>query len=366
MKLSDIITQLQIMLPMFTDKFSEKFSVSSLTSSGSTISGTTATDHNFQVNEFVHILGALTPNNINSLTQIDNIATAITDDQHDLTENWQDTVEIIGTNEADYNGEKALLTVPNRKTFTYQISGNPSSPATGSPLLLYNYIFGYNGWNQLTAVTNNTFQYESTQPERMTRSPAYGNIDVFGRTRVSGAVSIDKAIQSYTSQPTDNYWAFVIMEDTAANKDRKEYTDATTTVGKGTVFRQLIITPFSVYVFAPTVTTISARIQQDDMADDILKAICSSLLRLRLPSGFDEVTYSGAVFTGHGFYDFNDAYYIHRYTFETTAYVTYGDTISPDYNVAFRDIELNFKNFFNSENEDIMDTTVDLDEEQLT
>jgi hypothetical protein len=77
-----------------------------------------------------------------SLTRSGGTATATTTPDHGYTTG--DTVEIRGAVETDYNG-LYTITVTGAKTFTYAVSGTPTSPATGTiyaatgPLLLTTY-----------------------------------------------------------------------------------------------------------------------------------------------------------------------------------------------------------------------------------
>lgn len=67
---------------------------------------------------------------ITSLTRSGSLVTAITASDHDLATGLLAT--IAGAAETDYNGS-FTLTVVDATTFTYDITGTPSTPATGSP-----------------------------------------------------------------------------------------------------------------------------------------------------------------------------------------------------------------------------------------
>jgi len=362
MKAYNIIAQLQSVLPLYTDYFSDSYDIVSLTRSENTVTAQTSIPHNLSVGDWLVIKGALTSFTLNSLTRIGTTAHGITNNPHDLTENYQENVNIIDADQIEYNGEHKLLTVPNRKNFTFYVEGNPATPATGDIKLIENIAVGYNGWHEITGVDTDTFTYQiETEPE----SPALGTITAKTRARISGAVSIDRAIQSYTKKNTDKMWGFVVLGTAAANKDRQTYSDATFSPGKGEIYRQEIVQPFNIYVFVPTTSTISGRKERDQM-DDVLVALCKSLLRVKFPSGFYEVPYSGVVFSSHAFYDYVQAYYVHEFIFETSAWIVYEDTVDPDYNVAFRDIYLNYESGLNREAGTIMLDHIDLDDEPLS
>ena len=90
MKASDVIKQLQAVLPTVTDLFSESVGIASLTRLGATVTATTSAAHELTTGAGVTITGAESPTTISSLTFLDGVATAITATNHDLTEGFQD------------------------------------------------------------------------------------------------------------------------------------------------------------------------------------------------------------------------------------------------------------------------------------
>jgi hypothetical protein len=363
-KLIDVIAQLHLAVPRITNLFTEELTVASLTSSGTTATLVTTTEHNLVTGQCINISGALTPNTITTLTQTDNIASAETAANHDLTEGFIgapiDEVFIEGANEADYNGTHELLTVPNRRNFTYQIANDPASPATGSPILLENLKYGYNGLHIVTVVDATTVTY--TLPKAQ-GSPAGGDIVCRVSPRITGSITPDRAIDAYTRQQSNKMWAFVTLGNRFASKDRAEDNDTTAAPGKGMDYRQLVIQPVAVYVFIPSSDDIGGRAARDQ-AEEILPILCSSLLRVRLPTGFSESAYSGLVFSSDNFYAYNGAFYVHEYIFESTSYIAYADTYVPDFGVAFREITSDIISSIS--NEIIMTDGVNLDDDPIS
>lgn len=357
MKAEDIINQLFAVLPIYTNYFTDTIAVSEITSSGTTATVTTATAHGLTSGDYAHISGALTPNPLTSLTRIDNIAYGITTNAHDLTQNFppQATIEIIGADQAEYNGIHEFLLEPNRKNFSYKITGTPATPATGSPKLLENLIYGYNGWKEVTVIDTTHFTYILPKAQG---SPAGGNPICKTSPRISGAITFERANAAYTAKSAGKLWAFVVTGNKIANKDRQMTNDATFAPGKGTEFRQLIIQPFSLFVFIPTVQTIAAR-QAKDLGEDLLTPLCKSLLRFEPSSPFVNNPYGMLVFSGSNFTQYNNAYYLQEYVFEVTEYITYDDTIDESIGVAFRDIDIDYLSIF-SDNV-IMTDSIDLD-----
>lgn len=66
---------------------------------------------------------------VSSITRSGSVATVTTASSHNLASNFQ--VTIAGANETDYNGTFTIV-VTGEDTFTYEVSGTPSTPATGT------------------------------------------------------------------------------------------------------------------------------------------------------------------------------------------------------------------------------------------
>ena len=336
-KAKDIIAQLQAVLPRVTDLFSKGFAITSLTRSGTTVTAVTATPHNFETGNYINITGAQAPVIVSSITRMGNIATAITATPHDLTMGYQKTVKIVGANQAEYNGNTLpLLSVPNRNTFTYQISGTPVSPATGSILLFDGKERGYNGRYPITKIDNNTFTYQISDTPL---SPAIGTIVARGQQRVSGAISLERAVQAYTKQNDNELWAFVVLTDTTTSKDRNVISDAVAIAGRGNDPRIMLIRRFSIFVFCPTTNEIAAR-AVSDLREDIEKALFKAIYRFTPSQSLTDQASNGVVFERSGLLHYEIAYAVLEFAFQSISYVTYDDTVDPGMNVAFRDIHL--------------------------
>ena len=203
MKAADIVTQLKKIVPIYTNAFSDIIAVDSLSFATGIVTCITAAPHNLHNGDVIFINGALTPITITSLTRIDNIATAITASDHDYTDGYTQTVDIIGADQVEYNGEHTFIHQPNRRTFEFEVDGEPITPATGTDIyVLNNLAGGYNGQHVITVIDDTTFTYPITSiPE----SPAQGTITVQANTRISGAVSIDRIIESYSKKNKGEY-----------------------------------------------------------------------------------------------------------------------------------------------------------------
>lgn len=358
MKAEFIVNQLKTALPLLTDYFNDVLNVTSMTRVGSTVTVITATAHGLTTGDIVSITGATTPVQISSITRVGTIATATTVDNHDLTEGWQSEVLIEGADQEQYNGLNSLLSVPNRRTFTFEVLGSPATPATGTMYLYDDYFFrGYNGRYAVTVINATTFTYETTKTPL---SPAQGTIKVKKNPRVSSAVNIERMLESYTAQADNKLWAFVELQDVLASKDRYIRNDASATMHGGNAWRQRLITPFSVYIFTPTTNSLSASSARDLM-QDISVYLFRSLLGFKFPTGYAEETWAQVTFVSHGFYEYTPAFYVHRFNFETVLDLIYEDTVGPNLNVAFRDIHLDFLKNSNV----IMTSDINLDVEPV-
>lgn len=374
-KSQTIIQQLQGTLPFYTDYFSEKvLSVSSLSISGTTATAVTSTAHGLTTGERVAIKEANTVIGIDSLTFTANTGigatggtvTVITTTDHAFTEGFEQTITIADATEADYNGTFDVVSVPNRRTVTYSITTNPTSPATGTPVVEYQYPVnagGYNGLYSVTVVDSTTFTYTVTQTGLSAN--ARGTIKALNGLRVSGAVSQDRAIGAYTSQGLDDLWGFVILGDTVTSKDRRISTDAQHTYGAGDVFRSRVVIPFSLLIITPSTNDIAGR-KARDLMEDIKVPLFKSLLRSRLSTVLTESEIYATTYNGDFFIGYADAYYIHQFQFETVADIVAQDTLDY-YDVPFVDFSLIFKDPIEEDGDDIIMQTLDvyLDEEPL-
>lgn len=338
-KASTIVLQLRNIMPRLTNLFTLEVAVDSLTRSGSTVTGVTLTPHGLANGQVIHIAGAKAPVLVTELTQTDNVAHGLVDlsTPHDLTEGYQETIEITGADQAAYNGAALpLLSVPNRYEFTYQISGDPASPATGSPILLFDgKARGYDGQFIVTVVDANTFTYTITEEPY---EQAYGTIKLVTGSRITAAIDIERAIQTYTEQETNEFWGWVVLNHTDISKDRFTLSDATALVQPGSQVYLWELQRVSFYVIAPTVNELAGARVMDQM-QDIRSFLYKALLLFSVPTGLSANDQKfGIAPVGHRPYKYLKAYYVHEFEFEILSIIVNSDGLPPDVNVAFRDI----------------------------
>ena len=367
-KAQTIIRQLQAVLPLQTDLFTvSSFSIISLTISGTTVTATTSVKHGLSTGNIATIAGAKTPIDVSALTFVANagigntggIVTAVTATNHDFTEGFEQEVVMVCATEADYNGTFDLATTVNRKTATYLIDGNPTTPATGSPQILYEYApaaAGYNGNKVITVTGTKTFTYTVTQT---ITNNAQGTITAANGLRISGAVSVEKAVGAYTQQGANELWGFVVLGDPFTSKDRHVSSDAISTLATGDDYRQRVIVPFSVFIITPSTDGIVGR-EARDLMEDVRVALYKSILRVEFDSVLSAAQVYVSTASGDRFVGFADAYYTHEFEFQTVVDITFADTVDPAYSVAFRDIDLFFNDPDNSDGDDIIMQTEDI------
>lgn len=360
MQAKDIIAQLAVNLPKYTDKFTDEISITGLTLAGSTVTAQCATAHGLAINQQVAVIGAESPIVINSLTRSGTVGTLVTDTPHDLTEDRYNSqsVTLAGSTEAEFNGDFVLLSVPNRYTVTFAMVDAGAVTATGSPLLVngWSNYQTFNGLHKVTAVpAADQFQYEiTTAPPTNT---AAGTIIARGNVRVGGSVSEERAISSYTP---GKWWAFVILGDVTASKSRQIESDATDNIQRGNEYRQQVLQPFNVLVLAPASNEIAALNVRDD-CETLFRALSRSLLFSKLDSGLAVGSQNPIQFVSHGSFFYNASYYAHFYSFEAVADLTFDDTVGYDEDVAFRDIDLSMYLDIGTQ-EDALTANINLDE----
>ncbi len=366
MKYRDVVAQLQQELPKHDSRFSEIVGLSSLSAVGTLVTAITSAPHEKTTGDAVTMTGTKVLNPV--VLSIDGTTvTGVTTFEHDKTEfsgfgerPEYATVIISGTNESEYNGTFDVATVPNRRTFTYELSAIPSGPPTGTIVLEENRLDGYNGRFEITVLSPTSFTYETqiAPPGNSVISSAQVNTKI----RISTGVNAQRLFEAYTKQNIDEFWAFVIPGDTDINNDRKLLNDSSASWTTGMQDRRTkTIVNFSIMVIFPTTREIAAMDSRDD-AEDVAVSLYKSLAGfkpstpLSCPSDF--------VITplGHGFEAYVGSYYAHTYSWQLIEEISEDDTFTGD-DRAFRDTRLIFTNDFE---ENIINTNVDLDDKPLS
>lgn len=341
MRAADVVAQLAIRLPQLTDKFTDEVPLINLSHVAGLMTGVSEVPHGLAPGEIVAITGAEEHVVITSFDRIGLVGTIVTAEDHDLTEGIAPTVTTSGANEAEFNGTKTVTAILNRRTITVLMADAGPTSATGSLIIAgaQSLLRRYNGTFQVKDTLDpNTFTFNNlitTLP-----SPASGTLIARAKPRISAGIQIDRLIASYTEQEVGEYWMFVILEDVNASKGRSIESDAVDNIQRSHEFRQQIIQPFTIYVFIPVANEIAGRLSRDT-AEDLFQPICQSLLFSKFDSGLYVGATQGPVqFGSHGVYEYNPSVYIHAYNFIQVVDIVFDDTVGPDLDVAFRDIDL--------------------------
>lgn len=379
MKLSDIVIAVASNISKYTNRFSQQLAYSTVSCASGLVTVTTTQPHNLVPGQIINLSSMKVVRDVVSLTQEDGIATCVISSDHDLTENWQEDVLIQGAGQSGYNGVKKLLSVPNRRTFTFEVDENTVSPATGTIKFLETLEYGLNGSYPIISSSTNTFTFQVSNTS-LSANGTGGTISV--GHRVIGMPNLDRFLQHYADpnpktgalQRIDNWYLVICLEDASTSKDRALINDSQASLSPQQDFRQKLIEPFSVYAIAPTTNSIGGLDIIDEMNEDIRNAVLKCLLGIAFPTGLDADTYCGASFLAHGMVDYQKAFYIHQYSFETVKEITINDSYFGDvgggytdngnniWTRAFRDIEINYDNTFGVA---VMTSNINLDDVPL-
>jgi len=359
MYISDIITILRSNLPKYSNSFSEKVQISSISYAAGVVTVVTVEDHGLEVDQQITIVDCKQLVPIATIARVDQTATLTTSLDHDQTLDYassdeQPDIEISGCSVAAYNGPWAPEDIPTRRIVGFEVPGAPADAIDG--FLVEKSVAGYSGLKTVKLVIGpKTFTFETTKVLPPTGLGGYVHLDI----RISGAIDIDRIIEAYSKHTNGNYWAFVVPDNSTASKSRQSENDSTYTPTKGDEFRQKLITPFDIFIFVPSKNDINGRASYDAAVFESV-GIYKSLLGYAAPSPYTIDSFSKIIIEGHGPERYMKAYYVHRFGFSITDELVIDDTIDIENDVAFRDIDFDFLNDFD---ETIIENSLETDEE---
>lgn len=342
MRAADIVTQLRLLLPQRTPEFTTNIPILSLTRSGTTMTAQCQKAHEMVAGDAVVIVGAVTQISIDSLTRSGVIGqleiTTGGSGVHDLTDKIATEITISGATESEFNGTFTRLEIPNRKTVTFTMANSGATVATGSPVLEN----GESPLRQYDSVysvleTPTTASFTFTQSKTDLEDPI-GTIIARTKPRISAGIDPNRLAAAYTKEESGELWLFVVLGRSESSKNRQILSDAQDNIPRGTNYRQQILQPFTIYTFS-TVTDEIAATEARDLAADLFRPICRSLLGKAFDSGFFVGAQGPVHFVTHDVFDYDGSVYVHSYDFEQVADLTFDDTIGPDEDVAFRNID---------------------------
>ncbi len=314
MFLYDLINHTCSTLPLFTDKFTDNTDISAVSKSGDTVT-VTATAHGLSVDDVVIISGVKTTVSITDITTTDGIATATCATEHDVVVGYPKYVEIDSAT-SEYNGTFEVLTAPTLTTFTFKVTGTPGS-GTGTLKTFHN--LGFNGVQTVASVTDaNTFTYTLENDAISTGNG--DNMLVMGSPRISGGAELDRVVDSYTRQNTDELWGFFVLEEADTSNDRTINNDSKNERQLFEDFKLRIIQNASFYVFIPTHDEISGRLAMDN-AQELLKPIYKTLAGFVPENPFITEQQTVLMPSNHQLASYNGSFLVYRYQFQSTEFV---------------------------------------------
>ena len=368
MKLSDIVSQLNQLLPTFTSALTTDVAVATMVRSGTKVTVTTQKDHKLAPGELVVITGADTPIVISSYTRVNTIGTIVTSADHDLTEGTSPTVEILDTGAADaaFIGVKTVCRILNRRTIEVQLADSgATSTADVSLAASRSALQDWNAAYNVDAVpTPSSFEVTTalTIPDPVAATGQ--TITAHGAPRISGVVNEARLLEAYTKQEPGEVWLIATLGNVTAIKSGKTRGDVVTAENvPGSQFRQRVLQPFMLHALFPAKTEIAGRQVRDD-AEALFRPICQSILGAQFDTGLFAAKRGIVNFVEHGEARYDGATYQHFYAFELIGDLQDEDTVGPALDVAFRDIDLTIAPS-GTVKAGFMQTVFSLDEETL-
>lgn len=373
MRAADIVAQLHRRLPLVTNAFSDELSVVTVAHGSGTALVQTATAHGLVPGAQVTIFGSRTPVPVDSISHVSGASYAVvtTSEDHDLTlyrfRTDANVVEIDGANEAEFNGLRSVVAVPNRRTVHVSVDTGAPLSATGAMRLLgaSSYLRNVRGlYSVMAAPTPTTFTVG--HPSSSDLGVLVGPAIVRARPRVTGAQSPRSAILSHSQEAggaASKPWLYVVLDDSTPVRQTAAPAEAFAVNKLSGGWSQLVVQRFGLLLALPNVSDERGRTARD-LAADLLGPIARCLLGAEFDTGFSVSRPAAPVaFAGESSQETEvGAWYGHRFDFEQIARMGLADTVGNDEHVAFRDIDVEIGH---GSGGDVVELDVDLDEVPL-
>lgn len=335
MKLKEVITQLQLLMPEFTELFSKTLSVNSIIAAGGTATINTPA-HGQETNDPITISDISQKNPITEVSRDGLLFTFKTPVKHDLTLGYPgyENVTIGGFTDSVWNDSFKLIDVPNRNDFIIQ-STNPNLPVLNTnEYLRENRIDGINGRYPITVLDVDNFTIAGDFEDG---NYLGGTVKSF--VRIAGTVDIERAIEQYTKRNTDDLWMFASMHDAVTSKNREAYSDAIATNAPSEDIRTRLVDGFSVFLIMNINDETAAVNAVDVCRHDLLLPICKSLFGAIFSTGLSGAGDFSAILTGHNQVKSDRSILVYQYTFEFTTDMTLEDAVENKNTRAFSKIQ---------------------------
>lgn len=334
MKVQDIVNQLRILLPKYTDSLSTLLPISSITATSTVATITTSSAHGLTTGRAVTLANVAINTAIDGVSKSGLLFTFTTSAAHDLTQGWaeHETVTLDGFTDSSWNSSFTLMSVPNRNTFVVQ-SDNTLPTLNGNEVLEEIRDDGANGQYSATVVSATVFTISGDF-----LAGTYTGGTVNSGVRVAGSVTLERAIEQYTEQSLTDLWFIVVPNDAEVSKDRHSFSDATATRGTGDDIRVRLIDGFTINIFVNTSTDMTGTDAIDLARHTLLQPILRSVYGTKFDTGLAEDADFRVVPTSHGIGVYEKAYLVYTYAFEFVVELTIDDSVTEGDTRAFRDI----------------------------
>jgi len=334
MKLSEVVAQLQLILPKYTDFFSETISVNSIVASGG-VATVNAPAHGMSDGNAITISDVAQETPIDAVSKDGLIFTFGTDIKHDLTHGYPgyETVTLGGFTDSAWNDSFDLKAVNARQSFNVQ-SVNSLPVLNGNEYILEKRIDGINGRYSVTVIDDDNFSVPGSFEDG-----SYLSGTVKTSVRIAGSVSIERSLQQYTKQDVGDLWAFVSMNDATVSKDRNTLNDADATFANGEDTRLRLIDGFSIFLVGNVSKEISGEKMIDVFRHDMLGPLLKSLSGVRFSTGLYNSGDFRTILLGHNFVLYDRAILVYQYNFQFTNDITIADQAENDDTRAFSEID---------------------------
>ncbi len=262
--------------------------------------------------------------NVASITRLGSAATLTTVNNHNLATGVI-IDSITGANENEYNVTNATITVIDATSFTYEVAGTPTTPATIGGFVLQEDYNGYNGYKQVTVINSTTFTYSTSDTNLNT--PAQGTLEISTASRIAWSATPERINQFYSEDinRTNQNWMFLVLGSKIIYKDGTTASDLSSAKSTNESFFYQSQQDFSIFTFIPSQGETLAG-ASSDKARTFEKAILKSIANFAFDSPLTDMKYQSTIYVGNDAEDYNTAYYVHRFDFLAKGYVQNPDT----------------------------------------
>lgn len=339
MLVRDVVNQLRLVLPEYTDLFSDVVIVNSIVVTEGVITVETFNPHGLKSGDKVTLTQVQTRTPILSIDQ-NGVMFLVESEEHDITlDKYNDKyVEFGGFTNPDWNDSFLLQGVLNREKIIIKSNSIilPLPVLTGSEHVLETRIDGVRGDYEIVVLDNTHFTVPGSFSDGV-----YTCSSIAANVRIAGSRSIDRFISHYTKQISeDRLWGVVVPHARDISKDRSTYSDAIASLPAGTDMRLRLIDGFTFYVVVKISNEIAA-VEAIDTCRELTFPILKSLFGVVFESGLSAKAELSTIPTTDAEAEIsrvNNAFYIHAFEFEVQVDITTEDSAEPRNTRAFRDI----------------------------